>query len=125
MTYTAKVPAGASVAVFGCGGVGLNAGAGRGPRVGYPIIAVDISDSKLEHARAMGACHVFNSASRRRRPRRHPGTSTGGRGVEYALIAVGKGQVVQQAWASLANGGTAVMVGLMPSGELLSIDPSG
>lgn len=121
VTYTAGVPAGASVAVFGCGGVGLNSVQGADLVSAHPIIAVDINDSKLEHARAMGATHVFNS-SQTDVPAAIKGL-TGGRGVEYAIIAVGNGAVVQQAWASLANGGTAVMLGLMPSGELLSIDP--
>ena len=69
----------------------------------------------------MGATHVFNG-NQADVPAAIKGL-TAGRGVEYAIVAVGDGRVVQQAWASLANGGTAVMLGLMPSGELLSIDP--
>lgn len=121
VTWTAKVPAGASVAVFGVGGVGLNAVQGADLVSAHPIIAVDLNDDRLEDARVMGATHVFNA-----RQSDVPGAIkalTGGRGVEYAIVAVGVGSVVQQAWASLANGGTCVMLGLMPSGELLSIDP--
>jgi S-(hydroxymethyl)glutathione dehydrogenase/alcohol dehydrogenase len=121
VTYTAAVPAGASVAVFGCGGVGLNSVQGADLVSAHPIIAVDINDGKLEHARAMGATHVFN-ATQTDIPAAIKGL-TGGRGAEYVIVAVGDGRVVQQAWASLANGGTAVMLGVMPSGELLSIDP--
>jgi S-(hydroxymethyl)glutathione dehydrogenase/alcohol dehydrogenase len=122
VTYTARVPAGASLAVFGCGGVGLNAVQGGALVSANPIIAVDISDSKLEHARVMGATHTINSAKTADVPEAIRAL-TGGRGTEFAVIAVGNGKVVQQAWDGLAKGGTAVMVGLMPSGELLSIEP--
>lgn len=121
VTWTARVPAGASVAVFGVGGVGLNAVQGADLVSAHPIIAVDLNDARLEDARVMGATHTFN-ASQADVPAAIKGI-TGGRGVEYAIVAVGVGAVVQQAWASLANGGTCVMLGLMPSGELLSIDP--
>src|SRR5436305_263485 len=48
---TAKVEAGESLAVFGCGGVGLNAIQGGRIANAYPLIAVDVADNKLEMAR--------------------------------------------------------------------------
>src|SRR5262249_41447722 len=54
---TAAVPAGASVAVFGAGGVGLNVVQGGAMVAAHPIIAVDLLASKLDHARALGATH--------------------------------------------------------------------
>src|SRR6476469_9767639 len=54
--------AGQTVAVFGCGGVGLSIG--QGARIGgaRQIVAVDVFDSKLEMARRLGATHIVNSA---------------------------------------------------------------
>lgn len=121
VAYTAKVPVGASLAVWGCGGIGLNSIQGGALVGAHPIIAVDTVDSKLEYAREMGATHTFNA--------RQPDLTeaikavTGGRGVEYAIVAVGDNRAVQQAWAAVQNGGTVVMLGLMPQGEMLSVDP--
>jgi S-(hydroxymethyl)glutathione dehydrogenase/alcohol dehydrogenase len=46
-----------------------------------------------------------------------------GRGADYAIVAVGSTKAVQQAWESLAKGGTCVVVGLASVGERISIDP--
>src|SRR5207245_10405650 len=54
---TATVPAGASMAVFGVGGVGLNVIQGGAMVAAHPVIAVDVVAAKLEHARALGATH--------------------------------------------------------------------
>ena len=59
--YRAKVTPNSSVAVIGCGGVGLNAIQGAVFAGAYPIIAVDVRDSKLETAKAFGATHAVNS----------------------------------------------------------------
>src|SRR5437879_8103622 len=59
---TAAVPAGASMAVFGVGGVGLNVVQGGAMVAADPIIAVDLKPSKLEHARALGATHAIDGA---------------------------------------------------------------
>src|SRR5437879_803563 len=54
---TARVKAGSSLAVFGTGGIGLNAIQGGRLCGAYPLIAVDVADNKLEFARALGATH--------------------------------------------------------------------
>jgi len=59
---TAAVPAGASVAVFGVGGVGLNVVQGGALVAAHPIIAVDLLPAKLEHARAVGASHLVDAS---------------------------------------------------------------
>jgi S-(hydroxymethyl)glutathione dehydrogenase / alcohol dehydrogenase len=117
--YTANVPVGASLAVFGCGGIGLNAIQGGVLAGAYPIIGVDVADNKLSYAEAMGASHTL----------RADGSDVAeairgitGRGVEYAIVAVGNGRAVQQAWNALAAGGTCVMVGLMPTGQSLVLE---
>jgi S-(hydroxymethyl)glutathione dehydrogenase/alcohol dehydrogenase len=116
---TAKVEPGASVAVFGAGGVGLNviqgavlAGAGR-------IIAVDLLDTKLKLAREFGATDAVNASS---------GDAaseirglTGGKGVDYAFEVIGSPKVIAQAFGSLARGGKVVVVGVPPFGSEVTL----
>ncbi|HUE75195.1 MAG TPA: Zn-dependent alcohol dehydrogenase [Chloroflexota bacterium] len=118
---TAAVPAGASLAVFGCGGVGLNAVQGGRLASADPLIAVDINPKKLEFARAMGASHLVHATAED-----VPATikRITGRGADYAVVTVGDTRVVQQAWYSLAKGGTCVVVGLPPSDQTITISPS-
>ena len=59
---TAQVAPGSSVAVFGCGGVGLNCIQGAALAGGEPIIAVDVLDNKLELGKQFGATHTVNAA---------------------------------------------------------------
>jgi Zn-dependent alcohol dehydrogenase len=59
---TARVPVGASLAVFGTGGIGLNAIQGGRLAGAYPLIAADVADNKLEFAASLGATHTVNSA---------------------------------------------------------------
>jgi S-(hydroxymethyl)glutathione dehydrogenase/alcohol dehydrogenase len=111
---------GDSVAVFGCGGIGLNAIQGGRLVSASPLIAVDTLDNKLEMARSFGATHVLNPTRDDVPPEIKRLT---GRGVNHAVVSVGSTQVAQQAWDSLAPGGTCVMVGLPPVTERISIDP--
>src|SRR4030095_4266908 len=59
---TAAVPPGASMAVFGVGGVGLNVVQGGAMVAAHPVIAVDVVAGKLEHARALGATHGIDAS---------------------------------------------------------------
>ena len=117
----AKVTPGSSVAVFGCGGVGLNTiqaarlvGAGK-------IIAVDVMKQKLQWAEEFGATHVVDAAKEDPVARVQAISGTGG--VDYAFEVVGLQKTVEQALLSTHRGGTAVMVGVCPAGTRLSIDP--
>jgi S-(hydroxymethyl)glutathione dehydrogenase / alcohol dehydrogenase len=117
VTKTAKVPVGASVAVFGCGGIGLNAVQGAVLSSANPIIAVDIADTKLEHAEAMGATHCVRAdgdvpAEIRR---------ITGDGAQFAVVAVGSPRALEAAWESVAPGGTVVMVGVMSDGDKVDL----
>ena len=60
---TARMPAGASAVVIGAGGVGLNAVQGAALRGASKVIVIDISEEKLEIARALGATHCINGAT--------------------------------------------------------------
>ncbi len=110
---TAALRAGESVAVFGCGGVGLSAI--QGARIGGArvIIAVDLLEGKLELARSFGATHVVNGEIGD--PVLAIRELTSGAGVDHAFEAVGSSELVRQAVASLAIGGTATIMGILPS----------
>ena len=112
--FRARVEAGSSCAVVGCGGVGLSiiqgcriAGAGR-------IIAVDTQDWKLDLARRVGATDGVSAASGDAAARVRD--LTGG-GVDYAFEAIGLAATARQAYDMTRRGGTLVMVGVITSGE--------
>ena len=109
---TSGLQAGQTVAVFGCGGVGL--AIVQGARIGgaRQIIGVDVFDGKLEMAKRVGATHVVNSADDD--PVKAVRTLTGGAGVDHAFEAVGNARLVRQAIESLAIRGTATIVGVLP-----------
>jgi S-(hydroxymethyl)glutathione dehydrogenase/alcohol dehydrogenase len=109
---SAGLEAGQTVAVFGCGGVGLSIV--QGARIGgaSQIIGVDVFDSKLEMAKRVGATHVVNSG--KDDPVKTVRSLTRGAGVDHAFEAVGNTTLVRQAIESLAIRGTATIVGVLP-----------
>jgi S-(hydroxymethyl)glutathione dehydrogenase/alcohol dehydrogenase len=123
VTNIARVEPGESVAVWGCGGVGLSAVQAARLAGADPIVAVDTNPEKLVLAGGLGATALVDpTAVDAVEAVRAAG---GGAGVDYAFEALGREQTIQQAWSSLASGGTAVVVGTMPKGDLLTIDPWG
>ncbi|MEM7133133.1 MAG: Zn-dependent alcohol dehydrogenase [Chloroflexota bacterium] len=84
---TANVQPGKSVAVFGCGGVGLNVIQGAAIAGAEPIIAVDLADNKLEMGRLFGATHTVNASQVD--PVEAIRELTDGQGVHYAFEAIG------------------------------------
>jgi S-(hydroxymethyl)glutathione dehydrogenase / alcohol dehydrogenase len=116
---TAAVPPGASMAVFGAGGVGLNVVQGGALVAAHPIVAVDVRANKLEHARALGASHAIDAshedavAAIRRLTRR---------GADYTFVAVGDTRAVSQALEALAPGGTCVLIGVPETGATVPVD---
>ena len=111
--------AGMSVAVFGCGGVGLNVIQGARLMGASRIIAVDIYDHKLEFSYRFGATDTVNS--REVDPVEAIRDLTGD-GVDMALDSFGAPDVVAGAVKSLRRGGTAISVGLAPVGATAPID---
>jgi len=109
---TAKVPEGASVVVIGMGGVGLNSVQGAALSGARIIVAVDISESKLQAARAFGATHAFNPNAVDVRTRVK--ALTDGRGADFVFVTVGAKQAADQSYPLIAPGGAVVLVG-MPS----------
>jgi S-(hydroxymethyl)glutathione dehydrogenase/alcohol dehydrogenase len=109
--------AGQTVAVYGCGGVGLSIV--QGARIGgaRQIIGVDMFDGKLEMAKRVGATHAVNSAQDD--PVKAIRALTRGAGVDHSFEAVGNAKLVRQAIESLAIRGTATIVGVMPPDAMI------
>ena len=118
----AKVELGSSVAVFGCGGVGLNVIQGAKMVGATKIIAVDRLDSKLEMAKQFGATHVVNATTEDAVARIKEIT---GSGADYAFEVIGMPEVVAQAFDSTDAAGTTVMVGMPPLRAPLTINTLG
>jgi S-(hydroxymethyl)glutathione dehydrogenase / alcohol dehydrogenase len=111
---TAGVRPGETVAVIGCGGVGLSAiqgariaGAGR-------IIAIDMVNTKLDMARAFGATDVVNAGEGD--PVAHVAQLTLG-GVDHAFEAIGLKVAAEQAFGMVKAGGCATVIGMIPVGQ--------
>ena len=115
---TAKVPAGATVAVFGCGGIGLSAVNGAAIAGADRIIAVDTISSKLDVAKTMGATDVINASNVD--PVEAIREMTGG-GVEYSFEAVGLKLTAEQSFQSIRAGGTATIIGMVPYGMKIEL----
>ena len=112
---TGNVQPGDSVAVFGCGGVGCSALAGARLAGATTIIGVDIDERKLEWARALGATHTVNSS--REDAVAAVRSMTGGFGADVAVEAVGRPEVLEQAFYARDLAGTVVQVGV-PTPEM-------
>ncbi len=107
---TGEVGPGDSVAVFGCGGVGAAAIAGAKLMGATTIVAIDVDDRKLEGARAFGATHTVNSA--REDPVAAVRAATSTFGVDVAIEAVGRPEVLEQAFFARDLAGIVVQVGV-------------
>ena len=119
---TAKITSGSCVAIFGVGGVGLSALIGSTLRGAKTIIAVDVFDHKLELARDLGATHVINSLNQD--VSMVINEITGNAGLDYAIEASGKREVMETAFQAVrVNGGLCVLAGNLSVGEKISIDP--
>jgi S-(hydroxymethyl)glutathione dehydrogenase / alcohol dehydrogenase len=118
----AKVPPGATVAVWGCGGVGLNTIQAARLVGAAKIIAVDVMPRKLVWAEEFGATHVVDAS--REDPVSRVQALAGRGGVDFAFEMVGTQRTMEQALLATHRGGTCVVVGVSPAGTRLSIDPS-
>lgn len=108
---TAGVRPGTAVAIFGMGGVGLSALMGARVSGAWPIVAVDISDSKLTMARRLGATHVLNPAKEESLSIIRSLTDGG---ADVTFEAVGNANVLHDAYLATRPGGTTVSIGLPP-----------
>jgi Zn-dependent alcohol dehydrogenase len=118
---TAKIARGSTTAVIGCGGVGLAVVQGARLEGASVIVAVDISEQKLEIARKLGATHTLLVT---------PGVDVPAAlkeivpvGLDYIFDAIGKIQTTEQSIQALGLGGSAVIVGLPQVGQSARFDP--
>lgn len=116
--HTAAVEPGSTVAVIGCGGIGLSCINGAAIAGASKIIAVDRVASKLDLARKFGATDVVDASA---------GNAveeiiemTGG-GVHYSFEAIGLKATAEQAFQMLRAGGTATIIGMIPPGDMVSL----
>lgn len=118
---TAAVPAGATVAVIGLGGVGMNCVQGAQVSGASTIIGLDIAPEKLALAQEFGATHSVDASA--------PDAAdqvralTNGRGADYVFVSVGIKAAIESAPAMLAPRGSAVVVGMPASGVMTAFDP--
>ncbi len=116
---TARVRAGSSVAIFGCGSVGMNVLLASVLVGAASIIAVDLSDSKLAIAGETGATHTVNPA--RENSTKHIKQLTGG-GADYTFAAVGSADAIAQAFDATRPGGICVVIGGSPETSQLTFN---
>jgi len=116
--HTAKVEPGATVAVIGCGGVGLSCVNGAAIAGASRIIAVDAVPGKLDLARKFGATDVVNA--KETDAVQAVLEMTGG-GVHYSFEAIGLKVTTEQAFQMLRHGGTATVIGMIPPGDMVSV----
>ncbi len=119
IVHTAKVEAGSTVAVIGCGGIGLAAintaqiaGAGR-------ILAIDKDAGKLELAKKFGATDVVDATDAATVVKRVRDLTGGG--VHYSFEAIGLKSTTEQAFSMLRPGGVATVIGMIPVGTKIEL----
>ena len=106
---TARVTPGSTVAVFGCGGVGLNVIQGARLAGAERIIAVDLSAEKMQLAREFGATDTVTPGGD---PAKQIREMTGGRGVDFAFEVIGRSDVVETAFKCVRPNGSLTLVGI-------------
>jgi alcohol dehydrogenase len=116
---SAKVVPGTNVAVFGCGGVGLNIIQGASIAGALRIIAVDVVDSKLELAKKFGATDTVNAAEVD--PVEKVKDLSGRLGVDYSFEAIGNTKVMTQAYRTTKKGGKTIVVGITAPDSTLEV----
>jgi len=112
--YSANVQPGSTVAVVGCGGVGLNVIMGAKLVNASKIIAVDIRESQLEFAMKFGATHSVNASDRD--PVAQVKELTDGKGADYTFEVFGSADTIKAAYDMCGKRGTVTVVGIAPVG---------
>ena len=120
---TAKVQVGDSVAVIGCGGVGLNCVQGAALAGALPLVAIDVAADKLEQARTFGATETVDAADGDMAGKAL--ALTDGRGFDVVMTAVGSARAIEAALPLLAREGALVVVGMPPDDERVGLNATG
>lgn len=119
--HAAELGPGRSVAVLGCGGVGLAAVQGARLAGAEPIVAVDLDPGRLEVARDLGATHAVQAGGDVRTAIRRIAPL----GVHAAIEAIGRTDTIALAFELLRPGGVAVAVGMPSARETVPIRVGG
>jgi S-(hydroxymethyl)glutathione dehydrogenase/alcohol dehydrogenase len=117
--HAAKVEPGSTVAVVGCGGIGLSAVNGAALAGAARIIAIDTVQSKLEKAKEMGATDTINASNVD--AVEAVKELTGGAGVPYSFEAIGLKKTAEQCFQMLRPGGVATIIGMIPFGTKIEL----
>ncbi|QVI30707.1 NAD(P)-dependent alcohol dehydrogenase [Mycolicibacterium neoaurum] len=117
---TLRPQPGSSIVVFGAGSVGLAAILAAVVAECAVIVAVDIQQSRLDQAKAIGATHTINSSSEDVVDVVH--TLTGGRGAQYSVECIGLATVVRSALECLQSPGVCASVGFQGVPNEITID---
>lgn len=117
--HAARVPPGATAAVVGCGGVGLNVVQCLSLAHASRIVAVDVSASKLELARQFGATDVVDASAGD--PVAQLLELTGGRGVDASFEVISRAATIRQAFDATRPGGTVTVVGIAAADDELTL----
>ncbi|MCH2656732.1 MAG: Zn-dependent alcohol dehydrogenase [Dehalococcoidia bacterium] len=115
---TARIEVGSTVAVVGCGGVGLNVIQGAIASGASRVIAVDMLENKLASAREFGATDVVDASSGD--PVAAVQELVPG-GVDYAFEAIGLTVTAEQCFEMIKRGGRAVIVGMLPAASSVTL----
>jgi S-(hydroxymethyl)glutathione dehydrogenase / alcohol dehydrogenase len=121
--HAAKVTPGSTVAVFGIGGVGVNAIQGARIAGASKIIACDMKPANLEIAKKFGATHTINVAEQNAEEALKE--LTGGYGVHFAIDCSGHTGAAESAWRGTRKGGTVVVVGAFNPAMALQLPAGG
>ena len=117
----ARPISGQSIAIFGVGGVGLCTAMAAKVRDCTPIIAIDLVEQKLELARAIGATYLINASQDSVLERIFQICPDG---VDFAVEATGRTNVMCQALEAVRpRGGAVVVIGNARHGEMWELDP--
>lgn len=119
----AKVTPGSTVAVFGIGGVGVNAIQGARIAGASRIIACDVKPANLELARNFGATHAVNVAEEGALEAIQ--ALTGGFGVHFSIDCTGNVSAATAAWQATRKGGTTVVIGAFNPQKELTLPAGG
>lgn len=117
---TLHLQEGASVAIFGVGGVGASAILGAVLAGAKEIIAVDISSTKLKIAKKLGATMAIDASKKdpvQAIRKKYPD------GIGFAVESAGVASVMEQAFASLSNTGTLAIAGHPKEGSTITLNP--
>ena len=117
----ANLRAGQDVVVIGAGGVGLNAIQGAKIAGARRIVAVDMTDEKLDIAKEFGATHGVLATDPK--PWRAAMKALGGRGADAVLVTVGAAPAYNDAVRYLGWGGKVVAIGMPHVGAMAEYEP--